>query len=163
MFRNEGRSAAWKLFKERISRIIIDLKRGHADNLRKKLDQGCKSFHRCVSAVLRGCEIESWDVRTLRPDQSDLDTPEELVAFFNSISEEYAPLNESELPSTFMSPLPVLTEEDVLKKSKKSKKTTSTVPGDLPHQVVRAYPEKLSATVTHIYNAITEQKVWPES
>ena len=70
---------------------------------------------------------------------------------------------QNEIPISFSKPLPEITEEEVLKRIKNSRKTTSAVPGDLPCQVYKHFPEKLLSVITNIFNCITQEKSWPRS
>ena len=84
-----------------------------------------------------------------------------LAAYFNQISNQYEPLKEEDVPITFERTLPVLTTAQVTDRMRKSKKPTSTVPGDIPSLLYSRFPEKLAIPVTHIFNLITSTKQWP--
>ena len=94
----------------------------------------------------------------LYPGETATKAADNLAEFFNSISNEYEPLKIEEVPTTHNRELPVLSVEDVAQRMKKSKKPTSTVPGDIPSTLYNLYPEEIAKPVTHIFKLITTQK-----
>ena len=108
----------------------------------KVLGADKNNFYKCVNAFLN--QSERWDVRSMFPEMGDVDIANEVAVFFNRISNEYPPLNPRDIPTTHESPLPDLSEQDVLALLKQSKKPKSTVPGDMfPESVKRNYANLL--------------------
>ena len=97
------------------------------------------------------------------PGTTEQDTAENLARFFNNISNQFEPLNTEQIPVGVLIPAPILTEEQVIKKIKQSKKTKSRVSGDLFVNVLSNCIEVLAKPITKIYNAITNQADWPSA
>ena len=94
----------------------------------------------------------------------------ELIAnHFSLISQEYEPLDAANLPVRIQQYLtdqdqdlvPVLSTNDVYRRIVKAKKPNSSVPGDIPVKIVKAFPDILAYPVTHIYNSITQTAEYP--
>ena len=98
---------------------------------------------------------------------------EKIADFFSNISQEYPPLNLNLLPdrvktklkseSNYQNCTSQISEFDVIKQIKSSKKTNSTVPGDLPKPLIQEYPEELARPVTKIFQNMLASKQWPAS
>ena len=67
--------------------------------------------------------------------------------------------NEFNVPD--VSSVPVLTDYDVFLKIKKAKKPNSSVPGDLPRELVKEFSCELSYPVTVIFNSILRSLEYP--
>ena len=65
--------------------------------------------------------------------------------------------------SDYQNCTPQISEFDVIKQIKSSKKTNSTVPGDLPKPLIQEYPEELARPVTKIFQNMLASKQWPAS
>ena len=133
LFKSEGRSERWWMFKTKIMAIIKTRKAVYFQGLRDKFlaNKDPRNFHACVKALLNGNGPPRWDVRTLAPEKSDEELADWLADFFNGISSEYNPLDLNTIPSAHNRELPELTVEQVATKLKKSKKTMSVVKGDI--------------------------------
>ena len=97
---------------------------------------------------------------------------ERIADYFSQISQEYPPLNIDLLPDnvkakvlTPVNPdeLPQLSDYEVYKKIRKSKKPRSHVPGDLPRRIVQEFCPELAAPASIIFNNITKSGQWPKS
>ena len=165
IYRGEGRSDRWHTLKCKIMAIIKTRKDKYFQGIRDKFlsNTDPKHFHECVKALLQGNSPPKWDVRTLKPDKSDEELAEWLADFFNGISSEYEPLDPSTIPSTFDRQLPIITEEEVVKKLRKAKKKNSKVPGDIDSRLYDKYASKLAVPITFIFNKIAELNEWPEA
>ena len=95
------------------------------------------------------------------PGKDPEETAEIMAEFFNNISEQYLPFDKENIPSTKQRSLPFLNEANIVEKIKKSKKTRSMVPGDLPPILYDLYPDILAAPIADIFNMITRTKEWP--
>ena len=163
LFKSEGRSDRWKTFKEKITRIITERKDTYNAELREKFANGCDAgkFFTYAQKLMGGNGDERWDVRSLDPSKNDLELAEWLANYFNGISCEYSPLKREEIPDAHMNELPIISEKEVVEKIKKSKKKTSSVPGDLPPNLYTACAEKLARPITEIFNCVIRTKEWP--
>ena len=94
------------------------------------------------------------------PDRQEDDLAEHLVSHFNTISNEFSPLNhETDIPTSWSRPLPVLQPYEVAIRFKKFKKPKSMVKGDIFPQLVTKYADLLAVPLTAIYNDISETKI----
>ena len=91
-----------------------------------------------------------------------------LADHFSSISQEFEPIDPSRFTASLREKLyrdneetPVLEEHYIYRKIKAAKKPNSSVPGDLPKQVVKEFAVELSLPVTVIFNAITRTAEYP--
>ena len=157
---DEGRSLQWLSFKKRIAKIVKERKKTFYKQLRDKFTgaESSRNFYKNVNGILRGYEQEHWDVRTMRPGSTDQEIAEELSVFFNKISESLDP--HSVISEDGVS-LPVLTVDQVEDQIRKSRRPTSTVPGDLPPIVYKHYSQALSMPITDVYNTVLQQNMWP--
>ena len=96
---------------------------------------------------------------------------EKIANFFSQISQEYEALNTNLLPERVKVKLqstnpdqttpPQFSEAEVWEEIKRSKKTNSMVPRDLPKLVLQQYSEELAIPVTKIFKKMVETKQWP--
>ena len=109
--------------------------------------------------------LSNHDAQNLTDEQST----EKIANHFSAISQKFPPLSLSLLPKHIkdlvLSPVnpdevPVLSELDVLLKIIATKKTKSTVPGDLPKKLLVEFPAQLSPPVTNIFNSIIQTGDW---
>ena len=97
----------------------------------------------------------------MAPEKNDEELAEWLADFFNGISSEYDPFDKANLPESFDRNLPLLSQEEVVKKIR-SAKITASVPGDLPAAIYEDLTELVAEPVTHIFNCITSSAEWPK-
>ena len=97
------------------------------------------------------------------PNDSDAEVAEKLASFFNNISSQYQPLDQTKILPTFERQLPLISEDDVKKRMKESKKPTSRVPGDIPSTLYGLYPNELAQPIAHVFNMITRTCRWPDA
>ena len=98
-----------------------------------------------------------------------IESSDKICAFFSAISQEYTPLNVTNLPNHVQSkllndpcshpPLPDHTVYDVLKRGKK----TCSVPGDIPARLLELFLPELTAPVAAIYREAVTTHTWPRS
>ena len=107
------------------------------------------------------------------PSHADL-TPaqsaEKLADYFSKISQEFDPINPENFPPWIKEKLldgksdplkPFLEDWQVYQKLKKSKKPSSSIPGDIPVKLMKEFTPELSKPVATIYNRITQSGVYP--
>ena len=102
---------------------------------------------------------------------SPSESVELLAEYFSNISQEYLPLDISNLPPSVQSHLstptsdqiiPGLSVFDVYCKMVRAKKPNSSVPGDLPKKIVQNFAHHLAGPISVIFNTITTTAVYPE-
>ena len=104
---------------------------------------------------------QAWDIRDMYPDLSDAQIAETVAVYFNRISTEYPALSLDDVPKTYNEMLPDLTNEDVLKLLKESKKPKSVVPGDMYPESVRRNYQHLLLPLCSIFNSAKNDLSWP--
>ena len=70
-------------------------------------------FFRNVKSFSAADKPQKFDVRQLRPDNSEKETAEELASFFNRISAEFEPLTPEQIPVTWPREIPELMPHEV--------------------------------------------------
>lgn len=87
---------------------------------------------------------------------------DKLADFFNCISREYEQLLEADVPKTYTRPNSLLSPQDILDKLKKTKKPSSTVPGDIPALLYGKFAPRLAPHIAKVFNLIVSTKSWPD-
>ena len=97
---------------------------------------------------------------------------ERIAQHFARISQEYPPFDVKALPkdvkAKFEGPLisediPEITPFQVYEKIKKSRKTKSKVPGDLPKKIVNEFSPELAEPLCKIFQNIIQSSHWPST
>ena len=96
---------------------------------------------------------------------------EQIAQYFAQISQEYPPLDINLLPQEVKDkingpidpndPLPELSDFEVAEQIKKSRKTKSGVPGDLPKVLVENFPSELATPISKIFRNMIKTNIWP--
>lgn len=92
---------------------------------------------------------------------SDKQISEKLADHFNGISCEFDGLDPSNIPVTYLSPPPPLTEEQVLSRLKRFGKPKSMVKYDIFPALVNDVAPFLAGPLTSIYNLMMRSSTWP--
>ena len=94
-----------------------------------------------------------------------------IARHFASISQEFPPLTVSQLPEKVqakiteplsLKDLPSISDYAAYEKIKRSKKTLSSVPGDLPRRIVQEFAPELAAPAAKIFRNIVKTGHWPK-
>ena len=85
-----------------------------------------------------------------------------IAEHFASVSNQYLPVDKSQLPAYLPAPLPPLVNEyDVYLKLKGQKNTKSTLPIDIPDNLRKEFAPEISLPLTNIINACLTQQKFP--
>ena len=160
---DQKRSPRWKILKKKTAAAVKKRKKKLNDNILSKFENETnpgKFFHHlhCLMGKNSG---PRWSPTQMFPGEDAMTVSNKLAVFFNDISSQYQPLKEGQIPTTFNRQLPRLMVAEVSLRMKKSKKPSSTVPGDIPALLYNKFHDELAVPVTHIFNLITETAVWP--
>ena len=120
-----------------------------------------RSFFKNIKAYKTGDRPKVFDVRTLCPGKTDGEVAEELAAYFNRISDEFAGLSPADIPLTKSRSLPTLETYEVAARIRRFRKPRSMVRGDVFPSLVTRYADFFAIPLRSIYNEITRSKVWP--
>ena len=163
IFKSEGASGRWEQAREGVDRYLEKRRQKFLDKQRDRFigPQAHVSFFRNVKNFKSPEKLKEFDVRELCPGKTDLETANEVAAFFNAISAEFRPLSPDQVPFTYHRDLPMLSEDDVSKMIKDAKKPKSMVVGDIFPSLFTAAADCLKAPVASIYNDIIRTGIWP--
>ena len=100
-------------------------------------------------------------MRVLFPGKNDNEVANELASFFNRISQEFDPLEPSQIPRSHNRELPILQAYEVAARIKSFKKPRSMVRGDIFPSLMDRYGDLLAVPLSDIYNEITRTFIWP--
>ena len=93
---------------------------------------------------------------------SNKECAQKIAEHYAAVSNEYLPINLSQLPSYLPAlPPPQVDEYDVYLRLNRLKKTKSTLPLDLPHSLRKECSAHLAAPLTTIINNCLTQSVYP--
>ena len=91
-----------------------------------------------------------YDVRLLFPGKTDVEITEELASYFTTVSNEFQPLSQDEVPITYPKTLPMLTPAEVSTRIKYFKKPKSMVMGDIFPALMTKYCDFLAIPLSSI-------------
>jgi hypothetical protein len=92
----------------------------------------------------------------------NVESVQQIAAHFAKISNEYEPIDNSQLPCYLPAqPPPQVTEYDVYLRLKRLKKTRSTLPLDIPDKIRQECAPLLAGPLSTIINTILTQSVYP--
>ena len=165
IFKLQGRSKSWKKVKRRTEAIIRERKKGYLDyQVKKSSEKGGlgNRFAALTKPYQTVDKTPNFDVKTLcDPGASDLEAAEQCADYFSAISNEFVPLDMSNLPSTYSSPRVPITMEEIAVRLKSFKKPRSRVPGDIFPQLVTNYAMDLAQPLQWIYQGVVDTYHWP--
>ena len=163
LYKLEGRSDRWKAMKKETDNLIKKRRSVYRSvQLANLTDRDAqRSFFKNIKAYKTGDRPKVFDVRTLCPGKTDGEVAEELAAYFNRISDEFAGLSPADIPLTKSRSLPTLETYEVAARIRRFRKPRSMVRGDVFPSLVTRYADFFAIPLRSIYNEITRSKVWP--
>ena len=163
VYRREGRSAKWRRLKRLSDDLIRKRRETYLQSQRQCLlvEDARRNFFRNVKAFKAKERPKPFDVRTLFPGKTDAEVAGSLASYFNRISQEFQPLEPSDIPRTHDRELPVLHPYQVEGRIRSFKKPKSMVKGDIFPALMDRYAGLLAVPLADIFNAITTSHVWP--
>ena len=121
-----------------------------------------KNFFRNIKAFQSKEKPRAFDPMQLFPGKTEMQAATDLATFFNRISQEFQPLEPSDIPRTHHRELPTLLPYQVEGRIKAFCKPKSMVKGDIFPALVDKFATLLAIPLTDIYNEITKTQVWPQ-
>ena len=163
IFKRHGRSKAWKRLKKIINKMIKFRREEYIDRHKILITSpdACRHFFRNVRTYNSSEKPQIWDIKSIRPNLSDADLAIKLSEYFTTISNEFLPLNSSEIPVSFPRELPILRPYQVSERIRRIKKPRSKIRGDIFPNLMTEYSDLLAQPLCDIYNTITETLTWP--
>ena len=162
-FRN-GKSQKWRKLKTKFQRAKRKNVRKFYDNLSCEL---LKLNPRKFFTIAKRVSSVQNEPKMMIPDLegcSDIQTAEKIAEHFSAVSNQYKPVNLSELP-VYLPALkpPQVTEYEIYQKLRKLKSTKSTNPLDLPVALRKEYDIFLASPLTDIINTCLKEQIFPEA
>ena len=163
IYRAEGKSRRWEEWLKKVEDYLEARRQGFLQCQRDKFSgpNAVRNFFKNVQSFKNGEKQKTFDVRNLRPGNTDAETAAEAAAFFNRISSEFSPLEPDQIPATYHRELPLLSPAQVADMLVKSKKTSSMVSGDIFPKLINRCSNYLAWPLSAIYNKILTTYVWP--
>ena len=163
IYRKEGRSPLWKWWKKITDDLIKKRKMIYMDMKKQQLvaPDANRSFFRLVKFFKTPEKSQTFDIRSLRPGQSDQEVADELADYFNRISAEFDPLTQDQVPRTRDRELDPLAPHEVAARLKRFRKPKSMVTGDIFPALVTKFSDFFAIPLTDIFNEVAQSGVWP--
>ena len=173
-WRKKGKSAKYdKLasqFEEKYKAAAKRYMRNKIDGL--KLAKPGKAYGILKSMGARPGDCTDSQTFTLPTHQTegltDKQSAERIADYFAAISYEFEPLDVKKLPNRVRLRLrtksapPIISEYDCYKKIVAAKKPQSTVPGDLPSEILKEFPVELAKPLSNLLTKIVQSAEWPQ-
>ena len=165
IYRLEGRSIRWKKMKKDTMALLKRRMKVYQDSQREVLlaSDGHRSFFKNAKSYMTKEKPRPFDVTSMFPGKSDSEVAEILSVYFNTISQEFSPLEPSDIPTTYPQSIPRLAMHEVAARLKSFRKPKSMVTGDLFPSLVTRFADILAIPLTSVYNEVTRTKIWPQS
>ena len=164
VYHREGRSTAWKQLMKKVRKLVKKRASRYWEHQKKNLlssDAG-RTFFKNVKSYNSKEKPPQFDVRTLFPaGLNDQEIAEKLADHFNGISLEFDGLDPDSVPTTYSSPVQILSCSEVAKRLRSFKKPKSMVKHDIFPSLVNEASEFLAKPLTYIYNGISSTGSWP--
>ena len=160
-FQTKLKSEAEK-YRMKIIQEVADGKRGSSYSAIRKLGDGPDGVDKRKEFT-----IPSYVEEALTPEQA----ANRLASHFAAISQTVAPIDVNNFHPSLRLEIqngialknkPKLSQHDVYRKFLKIKKPNSSVPGDVPKQLITKYPFLWAEPATKIFNTIIESAEWPK-
>ena len=124
IYKAQGRSMEWRKVRQKISRVLRERREKYEKSQKIKLlaDDGERHFFKNVRNYQSKERAAPFDVKNLFPGLTERQVADKLAVHFNSISNEFKPLESWEIPVTYSKPLPLLQAFQVSGRIKKFRK-----------------------------------------
>ena len=159
-----GRSAEWKRMKKRIQDLIDKRCKKYQESQKLVLlkEDAARDFFKQTKNYMSKQRPTPFDPMNMFPGLSEQQVADLLAVHFNSISNEFSPLDHhTDIPYTYNKDLPILTVPEVAIRLRKFKKPRSMVRGDIFPDLVTKFADFLAVPLTDIFNEITRTSTWP--
>ena len=158
------RSQRWKELDGEIQMEILQSKKNLLCRIKNDIQSSgnTRKYFKAVADLMRGDheKVKSWKINDLFPQKTDREISEEVAEFFNSISQEYTPLDPNQRGTDASSRCPEIHE--ISAKLKWIKKLNSRVPGDIHPRLIQRYHDVLAIPLKHVYHRAYETATWPK-
>ena len=124
IFKTDGsRSVRWRVLKRRIERTVEKRKKKHNEFIIEKFKGSSdpSAFYRMVNCLIGKNEKPRWSPSDMYPDLSDREAAERLAEYFNSISNEFQPLDMIQVNVISDKEIRPIDNEEIVEMFKKAK------------------------------------------
>ena len=164
VYHREGRSVRWKALMKKVRKLVKKRARAYWDHQKRTLLQkdAMRAFFKNAKAYGSREKPAAFDVRSLFKDGvGDGEIAEKLADHFNGISSEFSGLDPADVPSTFSSPIPLITHAQLVTRLRSFKKPKSMVKHDIFPVLVNEAAPYLAGPLCHVYNTMISTSTWP--
>ena len=162
-YAKNGNNIIWQQKRDAVYEAVNKAKKAYLAREEEKLTQpgSNRLAYRAIQNLRSHDKPKTWDIKSLNPKLSDEELSEELAEFFNSISSEFEPLTNHDLPEPDNQPMDWLQPHEVSSRLKGFKKPRSMVDGDIYPPLINDCHDLLAVPLTKIYNLIKARAIWP--
>ena len=159
-YKREGRSPEFYRQRTELDDLLAENKRKYMERVKEKAKQsGSNGGYFQAAKSLQSKEMPLyWCISQMFPHLSKVEIAEMVAVFFNSISDEYTPIDEPNPAGDFVR----LEEYQIASRLKHCKKPKSQVYGDIPPKLVAANADFLAIPLCHIFNQSLRERAWPD-
>ena len=160
VYHREGRSVKWKELLKKVRKLVRKRAANYWAHQKSNLlsrDAG-RTFFKNVKSYNSKERPPQFDVRSLFPGKDDITVAEKLADHFNGISREFDGLDPDAVPSTYSSPVQILTPSVIAQRLRRFKKPKSMIKHDIFPSLVNNAADVLSGPLADIYIAISTSR-----
>ena len=113
--------------KKRVEKLIKKRQKIYRDSQRETLlaPDAARNFFRSTKNHMSKQRPAPFDVRNMFPGKNERDVSKLLAKHFNTISNEFKPLNTNDIPTTYSKPMPLLLVHEVAARLRRFKNPKS--------------------------------------
>ena len=165
IYRDEGKSERWHAACKNLDDYLKMRQESYLESQRSKFfsPDASKQFFKNVKKFSTAEKPKSFCITELRPNKEHKEVANEAASFFNEISQEFRPLQPSEIPRTFERVLPILTVDQIKQRLIEQKKPGSMVTGDIFPKLINPCAASLAVPLSYIFNEIVREDKWPSA
>ena len=161
LYRKKGKTENWKKCEQVMRNRVDGAKISLIDKAKKTVIEAGHSgaFFKAVNVLKSKDAPPKWNISSLYPDLSNSEIADLCVDYFSAISKEYQPIPR---PVPFPHSWTIEIHE-ISNRLKYGKKPKSRVKGDIPKELVSAFPDLLAIPLYIIYNKVLTCFHWPSA
>ena len=163
VYDREGRSSRWRRLKKKRADLYRKRAQVFVETKKKNLTapDASRFFFKHVKAFKSKEKPPDFNVLDLFPGKSEEEVSELLASHFSKISNEFSGIEEENIPTSYNSPVRVLSPSEVEARLRRIKKTRSMVKGDMFPSIINNVAGLIAPPLTDIFNSISRTLEWP--
>ena len=161
--RDKGRSVEWRELKAITNNMIKTRKKAYyAKECEKLKTEGAHNVpYKALKSLSLAERPPPFDPRKIKPHLNEGELLEDMATYFASISEEFAPLDRNQIPSTFDRPPLQVSPQQVLDRLVEMNKPKTSISIDPLSRFVACHADLYAPMIAHVINAILKGGPWP--